>query len=223
MWIYIMATIDTTDSQLKVERISKKITHIDTDIMKCNRAQKIPKGLQIMNPLKSTCNTEEYMNTRVISRSHKVAQNVTQAQRNIIHALKTDRIAVIKPADKGGAIIIQKRTDYCKEVYRQLDNQEHYRQLSINLTEEHSGQLNRLGTCLPKIHKANTAGHPIVRGDGSLCENRTGYVEDAILQLIRFILYHNVFTFNNQFFIQTHGTAMGTRFAPQYANIFMHR
>ncbi|XP_078063671.1 uncharacterized protein LOC144489689 [Mustelus asterias] len=46
---------------------------------------------------------------------------------------------------------------------------------------------------------------------------------DAILQLIRFILDHNVFTFNNQFFIQTHGTAMGTKFAPQYANIFMHR
>eukprot|EP00061_Rhincodon_typus_P000432 g11682.t1 len=46
---------------------------------------------------------------------------------------------------------------------------------------------------------------------------------DAILQLIRFILDHNTFTFNNQFFIQTHGTAMGTRFAPQYANIFMHK
>eukprot|EP00061_Rhincodon_typus_P005485 g25045.t1 len=33
---------------------------------------------------------------------------------------------------------------------------------------------------------------------------------DAILQLIRFILDHNVFTFDNQLFIQTHGTAMGT-------------
>ncbi|XP_072327005.1 uncharacterized protein [Scyliorhinus torazame] len=46
---------------------------------------------------------------------------------------------------------------------------------------------------------------------------------DAILQLIRFILDHNVFTFDNKFFIQTHGTAMGTKFAPQYANIFMHK
>jgi len=35
---------------------------------------------------------------------------------------------------------------------------------------------------------------------------------DAILQIIRFILDHNVFTFDNQFFIQTHGTAMGTKF-----------
>eukprot|EP00061_Rhincodon_typus_P009810 g33598.t1 len=46
---------------------------------------------------------------------------------------------------------------------------------------------------------------------------------DAILQLIHFNLDHNIFTFDNQFFIQTHGTAMGTNFAPQYANVFMHK
>eukprot|EP00061_Rhincodon_typus_P015651 g43442.t1 len=45
---------------------------------------------------------------------------------------------------------------------------------------------------------------------------------DTILQLIRFIFNHNVFPFDNQFFIQMRGTAMGTKFAPQYANIFMH-
>eukprot|EP00061_Rhincodon_typus_P004337 g22331.t1 len=44
---------------------------------------------------------------------------------------------------------------------------------------------------------------------------------DAILQLIRFILDHIFFTCN-KFFIQTHGTAVGTKHAPQYANIFMH-
>eukprot|EP00061_Rhincodon_typus_P001053 g13581.t1 len=43
---------------------------------------------------------------------------------------------------------------------------------------------------------------------------------DTILQLIRFILDHNIFTFHNQVFIQTQGTAMGTK--PQYANIFMY-
>ncbi|XP_043558925.1 uncharacterized protein LOC122556358 [Chiloscyllium plagiosum] len=44
----------------------------------------------------------------------------------------------------------------------------------------------------------------------------------AILQLIRFILDYNIFTIDNQFFNQTYGIAMGTEFAPQYANIFMH-
>ncbi|XP_067859529.1 uncharacterized protein epn2 isoform X2 [Heptranchias perlo] len=243
-------------------------------------------------------------------------QNVTRAQRNAIKALKTNRNIVIKPADKGGAIVIQNRMDYCKEAYRQLDNQEHYRRLPANPTKEHTHQLNKLIKtfdpdlqnilrtliprtprvgdfyCLPKIHKANTPGRPIVSGNGTLCENLSGYIEgilkpivlgtpsfcrdttdflqklsthgpvepgtllttmdvsalytsiphddgiaatasilntnnsqspDAILQLIRFILDHNVFTFNNQFFTQTHGTAMGTKFAPQYANIFMHK
>ena len=31
----------------------------------------------------------------------------------------------------------------------------------------------------------------------------------------------NVLEFNNTFYIQTHGTAMGTRMAPSYANIFL--
>ncbi|XP_067859745.1 uncharacterized protein [Heptranchias perlo] len=256
------------------------------------------------------------VNARFISRTHKTVQNVTRAQRNAINALKTNRNIVIKPADKGGAIVIQNRTDYCKEAYRQLDNQEHYRWLPADPTKEHTHQLNKLIKtfdpylqsilralipctpcvgdfyCLLKIHKANTPGRPIVSGNGTLCENLSGYFEsilkpivqgtpsfcrdttdflqklsthgpvepgtllttmdvsalytsiphddgiaatasilntnnsqspDAILQLIRFILDHNVFTFDNQFFTQTHGTAMGTKFAPQYANIFMYK
>ena len=31
----------------------------------------------------------------------------------------------------------------------------------------------------------------------------------------------NTFEFNNTFYIQTHGTAMGTRMAPSYANLFL--
>ncbi|XP_078084718.1 uncharacterized protein LOC144503758 [Mustelus asterias] len=57
------------------------------------------------------------INTRFISRTHKTAPNITQAQCNTIHALKTSCNIVIKPADKGGAIVILNRTDYCKEVY----------------------------------------------------------------------------------------------------------
>eukprot|EP00061_Rhincodon_typus_P005907 g25988.t1 len=38
------------------------------------------------------------VNDRFISRADKVAQNVTQAQRSAIHALKTIRNIVIKPA-----------------------------------------------------------------------------------------------------------------------------
>eukprot|EP00061_Rhincodon_typus_P014541 g41612.t1 len=57
----ITAAVDTTNCQLKVERISKKIAHIDTDIkflQGCKKAEKIPKGLQIVNPLNSAYSTD---------------------------------------------------------------------------------------------------------------------------------------------------------------------
>ena len=44
---------------------------------------------------------------------------------------------------------------------------------------------------------------------------------EDICQLIKFILENNVFSFNDEFFLQVCGTAMGTRMAPCYANIFM--
>ena len=46
------------------------------------------------------------------------------------------------------------------------------------------------------------------------------FVSD-ICDLIDFILSHNNFTFNGNHFLQVKGTAMGTRMAPSYANIFM--
>lgn len=45
--------------------------------------------------------------------------------------------------------------------------------------------------------------------------------KEFILDSIRFILEHNIFCFNDQLYIQTRGTAMGTCFAPSYANLYM--
>ena len=44
---------------------------------------------------------------------------------------------------------------------------------------------------------------------------------ERICDLIRMILTMNNFTFNDQHFLQIHGTAMGTRMAPSYANLFI--
>ena len=44
---------------------------------------------------------------------------------------------------------------------------------------------------------------------------------EDICQLTKFILENNVFSFNDEYFLQVCGTAMGTRMAPCYANIFM--
>jgi hypothetical protein len=41
------------------------------------------------------------------------------------------------------------------------------------------------------------------------------------LQFLIHILKENYFTFNDQIYFQKHGTAMGTKMAPSFANIFM--
>ena len=43
----------------------------------------------------------------------------------------------------------------------------------------------------------------------------------AILELLKLSLQNNDFIFNGQWYLQTFGVAMGKRFAPAYANIFM--
>lgn len=45
--------------------------------------------------------------------------------------------------------------------------------------------------------------------------------EKELLQLLEINLTRNDFEFNGEFFLQTKGTAMGKKFAPAYANIFM--
>ena len=41
------------------------------------------------------------------------------------------------------------------------------------------------------------------------------------MEAIRIILCNNVFQFNGQYYIQLKGTAMGTKMAPTYANLFL--
>lgn len=45
--------------------------------------------------------------------------------------------------------------------------------------------------------------------------------DDELLQLLRIHLCRNDFIFNGKYYLQIKGTAMGKRFAPSYANIFM--
>ena len=50
-----------------------------------------------------------------------------------------------------------------------------------------------------------------------------GRPESAILTLLHINLIKNDFVFNDRFYLQVKGTAMGKKFAPSYANIFMAR
>ncbi|KAL0149653.1 hypothetical protein M9458_055041, partial [Cirrhinus mrigala] len=45
--------------------------------------------------------------------------------------------------------------------------------------------------------------------------------DDFILKLLEINLTKNDFEFDSKFYLQIKGTAMGKRFAPSYANIYM--
>ncbi len=52
--------------------------------------------------------------------------------------------------------------------------------------------------------------------------NETPAVPTSVLTtLLRSVLVNNVFEFNSEYFIQLNGTSMGTKLAPNYANLFM--
>ena len=111
---------------------------------------------------------------------------------------------VIKPADKGGSIVIMDTTDYIFEAEKQLNNPDHYERLLLDPTQKFNTPINslinqawrlniidestynnlqtknpRIPTCylLPKIHKKDNPGRPIVNGIGSDTEKISAYVD----------------------------------------------
>ena len=187
--------------------------------------------------------------------------NLPKSERQAIKTLANNDKITIKPADKGGKIVIQDTTDYISECERQLENTVHYKRLytdptaELNLiiknkleqgikdghisTEEFEVLYNRDPRTsnfytLPKIHKTNNPGRPIVNSIGSITEKISAYVDENIKYfaklvqaefigvLAKLVLTSNYFTFNGKLYLQKQGTAMGTRMAPNYAIIFMH-
>ena len=59
-----------------------------------------------------------------------------------------------------------------------------------------------------------------IRTVGSALDPSTDYT--TVADLAQLVLENNIFKFNGDHYIQTQGTAMGTRMAPAYANIFMY-
>ena len=254
--------------------------------------------------------------------------NLTEGEIKALKALRNNSGIVIKPADKGSAVVIMDRDQYLLEGYRQLNNKEYYKKLeapiiweTVPMVEEilqrmldkkiinfkqkkyltgSTSPRSRLFYLLPKIHKGpetwtipflTPAGRPIVSDCDSetyrtaefldrilfpLSTKHSSYIKDTydfiskikniniplqsflfsmdvtslytnieinegiqavkkmflkypdssrpekeILELLTINLCRNDFQFNGECFLQVKGTAMGKKFAPAYANIFM--
>ena len=249
--------------------------------------------------------------------------NLTPEEKSALAELKHNTEIVIKPADKGSAVVVQNTEDYIKEGYRQLRNPNFYCEVTHDLTETHNTHVRDLianlvengeitEQCadylfiekartphlylLPKIHKGTTPvpGRPIVSANNSPTERISqladyflqpltkltkSYVKDTtdflckieevsdlvpgtilctidvtslytnipnqegidackhmlnnhriggslpsnqnIAKLLEYVLTKNNFEFNSKHYLQTGGTAMGTKVAPSFANLFM--
>lgn len=265
---------------------------------------------------------------RIVRHSNKSKSNITEEQQRALTTLRKLDNVIIKPADKGGQIVLQDRTDYLLEANRQLNDINYYKKLSSPLQLETQIMMRtiidklylnkyinfkqlaylygpdnprpRLFYLLPKIHKKPEswtvpfkvpAGRPIVSDCGSesyrvaeyidyflnpLSHMHASYVKDTydfvnklrtvkvpsnsflfsidvdslytnietargllavskafrnfprkdrpdaeIIQLLEMTLTRNDFEFNNNYYLQTCGCAMGRKYSPAYADLYM--
>jgi hypothetical protein len=250
-------------------------------------------------------------------------QNISQDEHQALAELQQATQIVIKPADKGSAVVIQNREDYTSEGLRQLSDTNFYEETETDLTMHHNSMVHELVQTLmdqgeiskkchrylcidrpktpelyllPKIHKNKipVPGRPIVSANNSPTERTSqladfflqplvhktrSYIKDttdfinhienlpslnadsllctidvsslytnipndegisacrdilrkfrpstdrphneSIIKLLHQVLHLNNFDFNQKHFLQVGGTAMGTKVAPSFANIFM--
>ncbi|KAM9296686.1 uncharacterized protein PAF06_017613 [Gastrophryne carolinensis] len=157
-----------------------------------------------------TSNTfRQRVTTAVLQRGARLVQNITKEEQKAISTLKENKDIIIKPADKGGAIVIMNTSDYKQEAYRQLSNTLHYAKLQEDPTDIYAKELLKLlkglpsrirdsvlqlipedpkVACfymLPKVHKPGNPGRPIISGIGTLTENLSGWVEHILKPLVR--------------------------------------
>jgi hypothetical protein len=71
-------------------------------------------------------------------------QNTSTIERQAIRDLKSQHEIVIKPADKGSAVVIMNRANYIQEGYRQLNNTQYYRKLTTPIYPNNVPKINAI-------------------------------------------------------------------------------
>ena len=137
-------------------------------------------------------------------------KNLNKMETRAMDNLKNRDDIVITKADKGGAVVINGVTEYIKEANRQLSDKNFYKKLTHNPTSEHAAlvdnaidNLKHRGALdektakklktdnpktprlyfLPKIHKPNNPGRPVVSSIGCHTEKISHYVDHHLQPL----------------------------------------
>ena len=67
--------------------------------------------------------------------------NLSSEERMVLQSLRKRSDIIIKPEDKGSAVVVLSRADYIKEADRQLSNELHYQKLSADPTTHHTTKI----------------------------------------------------------------------------------
>lgn len=288
-----------------------------------------PKGHSICSPVRALVRRDREA-LRDLSVQSEKNRNITESQSRALKQLACNQEVIIKPADKGGQLVLQDRHHYLMEAHRQLMDADYYRPL-VEPMQLETQALVRLEVdnmylagiiskkqrlylygppeprmrqfyLLPKIHKSPESwtiphvlpkGRPIVSDCGSesyritefidffinpLSQKHPSYVKDTysfveeitkmhvppgsflftvdvdslytnidtelglralqstfnmypdpsrpdahIIDLLRITLTRNDFEFNGKYYLQVCGCAMGRKYSPSYADIYLAR
>lgn len=148
----------------------------------------------------------------VLKKKHefKVYNNLPKIERDALVELRNDQTIIVRPADKGGAIVIQNLSDYEAEIERQLGDTNFYKKLSCDPSSRFKSMVHEklkmwfdkgeftkseyefmkndfpvtpVIYTLPKVHKSQTVplvGRPIVSSIGSLTSNISMFVDHCL-------------------------------------------
>lgn len=102
--------------------------------------------------------------------------NLTREETNSLHGLKNNREVVIKPADKGGAIVIVDREAYITEAYRQLNNPKYYRKLGAPIYLDNIDKINDILKLLLERNVIDAKQFAYLSADREKCRERIFYL-----------------------------------------------
>ncbi|XP_070581465.1 uncharacterized protein [Ptychodera flava] len=321
-------TININELKLDIAEFKRKcrlayIYRDEDDTTQANEVHRIfpREKSSYIPPASNNQNLERFLNMvegDILNRYNwnKSWDNLSANERKSFTQLKNREDIVIKPADKGGSIVVMDTTWYATECHKQLQDTQFYEQLPCDPTEQYTDQLQkkinrwkRKGWIsnktashllppepkpghfygLPKVHKKDTPLRPIIPQCQALTnqlatfvdyhlqpivKSLPSYIQDTnhhlqdidqvtvpdnallvtidgkslytnipqefslnavrdfvttsnidnpelLIEMLEFILHHNYFVFHETFYLQKHGTAMGSKVAPSYANLAM--
>ena len=77
-------------------------------------------------------------------RAKRLKDNLPSEEKKALKSLRQRIDIIIKPADKGSAVVVLNREDYIREADRQLNNHTYYQKLTADPTTQHAAEIKQL-------------------------------------------------------------------------------